>query len=196
MPKPSVETSMASAAGRNGPTVRLASRRSRFFLIGEHLLQGGELAARLQVGQSAPGTLQRAGGEKNLALGLRKGHRSLVPPLGHHVAAAGQALLESHQVGANLRIVGAVVGYRRYFRRTHGVGHVLAVEINPAAVYFHLQRVRQFGQPLRAGSTAGRVAKRPGPPPDTWRRYRDIGTPIAGPRPGRQCSCLPPPDRR
>ena len=118
----------ASVAGRQGGDAPGGVLTIAAPLRAQDLFERDRLALRLQVVPAAAGALLGAGRDKDLALGLGKGDRALVPPLGDDVLAAGPGPLQGDQPCPHPRIVGRVPRHRRDCRRADAVGHVLAVE--------------------------------------------------------------------
>ena len=80
-----VSTTVASSAGFMGAMSREASRWSRSALGGEDLLEAGRLASGQQLGKPAAGSFFLTGDQKELAEGVGKDDRALVPALGDRV---------------------------------------------------------------------------------------------------------------
>ena len=61
----------------------------------------------------------------------------------------GHCPLQEHQMGANLRMIGGIACNRRNLLGPHGVGHVLALQVDPLAGHAKIEGWGQSGQLLR-----------------------------------------------
>ena len=97
-------------------------------LLRQHLVNGNLLATKFKIACAAASSLFGTGREKNLALGIWKRNRSLVPAFADKVVLAGNLALPLHKVLARRWIVGNQVNHRCDFDGANLIRHVISVE--------------------------------------------------------------------